>query len=254
MIKRGSTGPAVKQLQYDLARLAVAKLEPDGAFGPKTEDAVKDCQRWLGLSMDGVVGPITAAAITATLTAEWTLGSAHKLMTDRGEIEVYGGLHPDKRWIPDHYGFASNFGGPEDSGDYMYGQACINAETMAQVHARYNELLTYDPPVFRPDVTDPLPRGMGISWALNPQSYYCAMRWPRRPYPDPRVHRITAQLDGVLVVMVPTDHGPAARLRRAIDLSKGAFDVLKCGTDKRRVVVGWAADRTPIGVYEVTNG
>ena len=66
-IQNGSTGSAVATLQRDLnTRL---KLHPaltvDGAFGPKTESAVKAFQTKMHLSVDGVVGPKTWHALGA---------------------------------------------------------------------------------------------------------------------------------------------------------------------------------------------
>jgi hypothetical protein len=56
-LRRGDRGPAVVRLQQLLL------LKPDGIFGPRTENAVKDFQKSAGLSRDGVVGPITWGAI-----------------------------------------------------------------------------------------------------------------------------------------------------------------------------------------------
>lgn len=38
-------------------------IEPDGDFGPKTENATKVAQRWAGVDDDGIVGPITWNAV-----------------------------------------------------------------------------------------------------------------------------------------------------------------------------------------------
>lgn len=54
LLKKGSTGDAVKELQKKL------KIEPaDGSFGPATEKAVKKFQQAHGLTPDGQVGPYT---------------------------------------------------------------------------------------------------------------------------------------------------------------------------------------------------
>ena len=47
LLKNGSTGDLVKQLQTKLG------LTPDGAFGPGTEKAVKEWQAKNGLTADG---------------------------------------------------------------------------------------------------------------------------------------------------------------------------------------------------------
>jgi Transglycosylase-like domain/Putative peptidoglycan binding domain len=57
VLKRGSRGPEVVQLQQKL------HLAADGVFGPDTERAVRRYQSHEGLTVDGVVGPQTAAAL-----------------------------------------------------------------------------------------------------------------------------------------------------------------------------------------------
>jgi peptidoglycan hydrolase-like protein with peptidoglycan-binding domain len=62
-ISPGATGSAVRRLQRALRRTPDLDLVVDGQFGPKTEDAVKQFQQGAGLVMDGVVGPLTWAAL-----------------------------------------------------------------------------------------------------------------------------------------------------------------------------------------------
>ncbi len=59
LLKRGSSGSAVKELQRMLG------IEVDGDFGPATEQAVKAFQTRQGLSVDGICGPATWAALDA---------------------------------------------------------------------------------------------------------------------------------------------------------------------------------------------
>lgn len=61
VLKNGSTGPAVVQVQKKLG------IPADGAFGPQTEKAVRRFQRGKGLEVDGVVGPQTARALGVSL-------------------------------------------------------------------------------------------------------------------------------------------------------------------------------------------
>lgn len=56
VVKRGSTGTAVKEIQ----RL-IGVSPADGIFGAGTEEAVKAWQRKNGLTADGIVGPATRA-------------------------------------------------------------------------------------------------------------------------------------------------------------------------------------------------
>jgi peptidoglycan hydrolase-like protein with peptidoglycan-binding domain len=59
LLKKGSTGVAVKQLQQALKDLGYDVGAVDGQFGTKTEQAVKAFQSDRGLTVDGIVGDIT---------------------------------------------------------------------------------------------------------------------------------------------------------------------------------------------------
>jgi Domain of unknown function (DUF1906)/Putative peptidoglycan binding domain len=61
-LRRGDTGDAVAMMQTDLA---VPWLVADGSFGPATEFIVKGFQQTMGLTADGIVGPLTWAALDA---------------------------------------------------------------------------------------------------------------------------------------------------------------------------------------------
>ena len=67
-IEQGSTGAAVTALQRDLNILGY-KLTVDGDFGPATRSAVITFQRRHSLSQDGIVGPLTWAAIDSAVSA-----------------------------------------------------------------------------------------------------------------------------------------------------------------------------------------
>lgn len=58
-IRRGSTGGWVRKAQAILAANFNQPIPADGAFGAKTEDAIRDVQRLFGLTVDGVCGPKT---------------------------------------------------------------------------------------------------------------------------------------------------------------------------------------------------
>lgn len=65
LLKRGSKGTAVTQLQQALFVLGFDPEGVDGVFGPKTEAAVRSFQDDRGLLIDGVVGSKTKAALAA---------------------------------------------------------------------------------------------------------------------------------------------------------------------------------------------
>jgi peptidoglycan hydrolase-like protein with peptidoglycan-binding domain len=63
VLKQGSRGPEVKELQNQLNKLGYSVGTADGEFGPKTAAAVKKFQADKGLEADGVVGPKTREAL-----------------------------------------------------------------------------------------------------------------------------------------------------------------------------------------------
>ncbi|MFB5192643.1 GH25 family lysozyme [Alicyclobacillus fastidiosus] len=72
-VQLNSTGAAVETLQKDLNTLgANPVLTVDGDFGAGTQTAVKAFQSAHGLTVDGVVGPATWAAIEAALQSKTT--------------------------------------------------------------------------------------------------------------------------------------------------------------------------------------
>ena len=62
LLMRGTTGPAVTELQERLAALGYP-LDADGIFGQATAHAVTGFQTAHGLPADGIVGPVTAKAL-----------------------------------------------------------------------------------------------------------------------------------------------------------------------------------------------
>jgi peptidoglycan hydrolase-like protein with peptidoglycan-binding domain len=59
VLRPGSTGEAVRELQQALKGLGYDPGEIDGRFGSGTEAAVKAFQKAQGIAIDGVVGDIT---------------------------------------------------------------------------------------------------------------------------------------------------------------------------------------------------
>jgi len=64
-LARGMTGAGVQEMQSDLLSLGftLSQYGADGNFGSETETAVRNFQYTWGITVDGVVGAQTAAAI-----------------------------------------------------------------------------------------------------------------------------------------------------------------------------------------------
>jgi phage protein D len=71
-VKKGSSGDTVKIMQQDLMKLgySLPKYGADGKFGSETQTAVKSFQKNSGLSVDGICGPKTWAAILQKLSGK----------------------------------------------------------------------------------------------------------------------------------------------------------------------------------------
>jgi peptidoglycan hydrolase-like protein with peptidoglycan-binding domain len=74
-IQQNSTGPAVRWAQYLLVRLTLSYPDIDGNFGPKTKAAVEEFQSSHGLTVDGIVGPNTWAALGGNRSEPPTLSN-----------------------------------------------------------------------------------------------------------------------------------------------------------------------------------
>jgi peptidoglycan hydrolase-like protein with peptidoglycan-binding domain len=73
-VQRGSRGEAVRGVQEEfqfrnLSGDPSKGLQVDGIFGPRTDAAVRDFQRALGIAVDGIVGPITWRALVSGMLA-----------------------------------------------------------------------------------------------------------------------------------------------------------------------------------------
>ncbi len=71
LLKLGSRGQPVVNLQNDLNRamqqMPVQMLQPDGRFGPKTEERVRFFQHTANITSDGIVGPKTRTVLNSRL-------------------------------------------------------------------------------------------------------------------------------------------------------------------------------------------
>ena len=69
VLRAGSSGAEVTQLQLALTELGYAPGAADGKFGPATTQAVTAFQQAEGLTEDGIAGPATIAAINTKLAS-----------------------------------------------------------------------------------------------------------------------------------------------------------------------------------------
>jgi hypothetical protein len=67
LLRRGDVGAAVATWQWRLVQALDRQLAVDEDFGPVTEDATRDFQRAHGLTVDGIVGPASRAAMRRVL-------------------------------------------------------------------------------------------------------------------------------------------------------------------------------------------
>src|ERR1044072_684440 len=75
VLKKGSSGPQVKNLQQRLKELGFDPNGVDGKFGPGTQAAVVAFQKASGLEADGKVGPNALAALNLNGDAGGASGS-----------------------------------------------------------------------------------------------------------------------------------------------------------------------------------
>jgi putative chitinase len=76
ILKQGSSGPDVQDLQQKLKDLGFDPNGVDGNFGPGTKAAVIAFQQSKGLQADGIAGPATLAALQAATGGTTTGGAA----------------------------------------------------------------------------------------------------------------------------------------------------------------------------------
>ena len=81
MLRKGSAGDDVRLCQRRLS-IHGADLVEDGDFGPRTDSAVRSFQASSGLDADGIVGPLTWAALDAGMQAT--------VKADQGDHQVTG--------------------------------------------------------------------------------------------------------------------------------------------------------------------
>ena len=80
LIKNGSKGDAVSQLQEDLNALGFS-VRVDGIFGPNTGSGVEQLQWMFGYTVDGIVGEGTQKLITQQKQYGWKANSREGLVS-----------------------------------------------------------------------------------------------------------------------------------------------------------------------------
>ena len=88
MLKLGSRGNSVKELQKKLNSLGFNAGVVDGIFGTKTRSAVMDFQRKNGLVVDGIVGPKTRNKLNEKLKPKAQSGNVKELQTILNQLGI----------------------------------------------------------------------------------------------------------------------------------------------------------------------
>ena len=92
LLRSGSRGSAVKQLQEQLILLGYLDDRADGIFGRLTDAAVRQYQLRNGLTVDGIAGKITLGQVSAEAQRVQTVVNAAK--AHLGLPYLYGGTSP----------------------------------------------------------------------------------------------------------------------------------------------------------------
>ncbi|HHW71193.1 MAG TPA: peptidase, partial [Clostridiales bacterium] len=84
LLRVGSRGNEVRQLQQSLKEVNVYNYKVTGYYGNITRDAVMKFQRQNGLAVDGIVGKKTLAALNGTYNTKSTQVSKNSRLLRRG--------------------------------------------------------------------------------------------------------------------------------------------------------------------------
>jgi hypothetical protein len=71
ILVKGTKGHDVRNLQFALIAGAAQQIKVDGDFGPATETAVKNVQRFFHIKVDGIVGPQTRSVLAHVLAVRY---------------------------------------------------------------------------------------------------------------------------------------------------------------------------------------
>lgn len=127
LLKVGSKGDDVKDLQKDLNRLG-AKIEEDGIYGKGTKEAVQDFQKKYKLNDDGIVGPKTLSKLASVIKEKIS-----KAIPDYpGSLIKFGSKGKDVERIQRAVGL------PETEVDGIYGLDTVKAVKAYQARKGLN--------------------------------------------------------------------------------------------------------------------
>lgn len=230
-------------------------------FTSEAAEAVAQFQKAAGLKADKVVGPLTWRQLCKAVAFRFP----------RADLNTWGLFSPDLGPIPmineNPTGKVSTFGGPDDVWDRCWGQKWLKEpETPSSIPLilpRVADLGLFRPEVFElekwPLVTDETGKEKiaGLSWALNPAAFFCALRMDNAWMGDKRgdnVPGVVVTANGKSCVCLLTDYGPSISTKgitdepRLIDISDGAAEYLGVDTDSR-VTIAWAGTYEAPGPY-----
>ena len=88
LLRSGSVGPEVKQLQERLRDLKYYDTEVDGVYGPATKAAVQRFQEQHGLNPDGKAGPETMRLLYSASAQELRVTPQPQLPGDRSALPL----------------------------------------------------------------------------------------------------------------------------------------------------------------------
>ena len=107
-ISLGATGDAVRRLERALRRTPNLGLTVDGTFTAQVETAVKQFQQGAGLVVDGIVGPLTWAALPdGGPMPTLQVGSTGAVVTSLQTLLTNGA---SGQWVTTPQGIDGNFG------------------------------------------------------------------------------------------------------------------------------------------------
>lgn len=92
-LKRGAKGDAVRELQGLLAKTGLT-VQIDGAFGPQTEGAIKDFQKFRNLPVNGVLDANTLRDLDAVVAAGGKVTTGRKASTPRAKAATPAPVTP----------------------------------------------------------------------------------------------------------------------------------------------------------------